>query len=43
MKAITLHGKMDYFKAGGKRQGPFMGGKPRIAFLQTVGPSGAKL
>jgi hypothetical protein len=43
MEAIKLHGKTDYFKAGGKRQAPFMKGKPHISFLQTVGPSGAKL
>ena len=42
MDAIKLHGGTDYFKAGGKRQGPFMGGKPKISMLQTVGESGAK-
>ncbi len=29
-------------KAGGERQGPFMGGKPTVSILQTVGEGGAK-
>ena len=35
--AIQLHGSTDYFKAGGKRQAPFIGGKPNVKILQTVG------
>ena len=35
--AITHHGGTDYFKAGAKRQGAFMDGKPTIKMLHTVG------
>jgi hypothetical protein len=36
------HGKTDYFKAGGKKQAPFFGGKPKVSILQVVGEGGAK-
>merc|ERR1712032_1123456 len=35
--AINHHGSTDYFKAGGKRQAPFMDGKPNIEILRAVG------
>ena len=40
MAAIGTHGKTAYFKAMGKRQAPFVGGKPIISILQTCGNGG---
>ena len=42
MSAIGTHGKTEYFKAMGKRQIPFLGGKPVISILQTCGNGGIK-
>jgi quinol monooxygenase YgiN len=42
MAHIKLHGSTDYFKAAGKKQAPFMGDRPSISVLQTVGNGGAK-
>eukprot|EP00420_Gonyaulax_spinifera_P017352 CAMPEP_0197898808 /NCGR_PEP_ID=MMETSP1439-20131203/44918_1 /TAXON_ID=66791 /ORGANISM="Gonyaulax spinifera, Strain CCMP409" /LENGTH=207 /DNA_ID=CAMNT_0043519561 /DNA_START=80 /DNA_END=703 /DNA_ORIENTATION=+ len=41
-EAIQHHGGTEYFKAGGKRQAPFMGGAPKMSIMEAVGPSGAK-
>ena len=40
MAAIGVHGKTDYFKAMGKRQRPFFGGKMAVSILQTCGNGG---
>lgn len=40
MAAIGVHGKTDYFKAMGKRQRPFIGGKMAVSILQTCGNGG---
>lgn len=40
MAAIGVHGKTDYFKAMGKRQRPFLGGKMAVSILQTCGNGG---
>ena len=42
MAAIGTHGKTAWFKAMGKRQAQFVGGKPIISILQTCGNGGIK-
>ena len=40
MAAVGHHGKTEGFKAMGKRQRPYLRGKPHISFLETVGVGG---
>ena len=40
MAAVGHHGKTEWFKALGKRQRPYLSGKPHISLLEIVGVGG---
>ena len=35
--AVDAHGQTEYFKAGGRKMGPFMAGRPEVEYLDAVG------
>jgi quinol monooxygenase YgiN len=43
MDSVKAHGKTDYFRAAGKKQGPLFAGKPKLQILEPVLPTGSKM